>query len=86
MFEKGSAEWNMMGDFYRLCRDYWKANETDQYWDALLDATEALNQKYHNPTLLALIVGFVGAKEDEYCRLQGRKCRPDTEKWKKVEI
>ncbi len=50
-FKKGSKEWNMMGDFYKLCEDFWipepiEDNNPDDYWGRLMKECDKFIQKY----------------------------------------
>ena len=34
-FEKGSKEWDMFMDFWKMCQKHWIPDETEEYWIAL---------------------------------------------------
>ena len=36
-FEKGSPEMTMFRDFYRIIQDYWIFEDTEAYWQGLID-------------------------------------------------
>ncbi len=44
--EKGSAEWNMFGDFWKLCQKHWIPEDNDEYVQAMLDDVSKFNKKY----------------------------------------
>lgn len=46
-FEKGSEEWNMFMDFWKLCQKYWEPDETEEYWESL--AKDGFYEKYNTP-------------------------------------
>lgn len=47
-FEKGSEEWMMFLDFWNLCQKYWLVENTDEYWDSLVNSTREFYEKYKN--------------------------------------
>lgn len=85
VFQKGGIERQMMADLYYFAEEFWKVSAEDSYWDGMLEKAEALHQKYKNNTFTALLVGFIEAKEKDYCDLTGRTRRPATLKWERVE-
>ena len=47
-FNKGSEEWMMFTDFWNLCQKYWIVENTDEYWDSLVDCTNELSMALLN--------------------------------------
>lgn len=47
-FEKGSEEWMMFLDFWNLCQKYWIVENTDEYWDSIVNSTREFYEKYKN--------------------------------------
>lgn len=47
-FEKGSEEWMMFLDFWNLCQKYWIVENTDEYWDSLVNSAREFYEKYKN--------------------------------------
>ena len=68
-FKKGSKEWNMMGDFYRLCEDFWipepiERDNPDDYWGQLINAVENFYQKYKGDIFaMNLCLALLNTKE-----------------------
>lgn len=83
-FTKGTKELGMMNDFLTFIQKFWKVEQEDSYWDGMIDSANGLLEKYNDNNLTALLVGFVEAKEKDYCDLTGRTRRPATLKWEKV--
>lgn len=48
-FEKGSGEWNMFMDFWKLCQQHWEPEETEEYWQKLIDDIDSFYKKYQTP-------------------------------------
>lgn len=46
-FEKGSKEWDMFMDFWKLCQKYWEPEETEEYWYSLVDDINSFYQKHN---------------------------------------
>ena len=67
-FSKGSEEWMMFTDFWKLCQKHWEVELTDEYWEQLIrkDATE-FEQKYKSiPLARNMIKAFLDTQEEEY--------------------
>lgn len=47
-FERGSEEWMMFTDFWNLCQKYWLVENTDEYWDSLVNSAREFYEKYKN--------------------------------------
>lgn len=45
-FEKGSEEWQMFTDFWKICQQFWEPEDKDDYWDKVVDATGEFYRKY----------------------------------------
>lgn len=37
-FGKGSPEWNMFQDYWKLCQEFWIPEDTDEYWEQFIDS------------------------------------------------
>lgn len=48
MFGKGSEEWKMFADFYKLCEKFWTPPSTEDkaWWDEMWSATIEFKNKY----------------------------------------
>lgn len=69
-FEKGSVEWQMFQDFWRITQEFWDAEDTDEFWKRLTDNLSAFGSKYNNDKFV-LDLGF--ALIDELQRKVGIK-------------
>lgn len=45
-FAKGSEEWQLFMDFWALCQRYWKPEDSDEYWEAVLKGIDEFAKKY----------------------------------------
>ena len=45
-FLKGSEEWQFFQDFYNLCQSIWVVEESDEYWNDVVDKVDELYKKY----------------------------------------
>lgn len=46
-FEKGSEEWMMFQDFYKLTQEMYIPEDTRKYWDELYNKMVAFTDKYN---------------------------------------
>lgn len=47
-FEKGSPEWYMFKDFWRLAQEFYTPEESDEYWKNFIDAADVFYEKHKN--------------------------------------
>ena len=68
-FGKGTEEWMMFVEFWQMCKDFWIAENTDEYWNELIQKSNEFAEKYKDiipgdlPTKLA--IAFCEAKDME---------------------
>ena len=43
---KGSDGWNFMTDYYKFIQDYAEPEDSDEFWENMLTAGQALSEKY----------------------------------------
>lgn len=65
-FPKGSEEWMMFGDLYKLMQDYWEPEDTDEYWTSLVSATKEFHNKYQTEVSKELALAIVIAMEKKW--------------------
>lgn len=66
-YEKGSPEYEMMGDYFRLLKKYWDITQID--WVKLVDETDAFVNRYEKATKgfsRRLGMEFLNQLEDMY--------------------
>lgn len=65
-FEKGSPEWQMFADFFRIAEEYWIAETADEYWDELIRELNKFCMKYNKIPLASKLANcFSNTKERE---------------------
>lgn len=62
-FAKGSSEWMMFMDYWTLCQKYWEPEESDSYWENLIDATDDFYKKYNTDFAKSLALSLVNEAE-----------------------
>lgn len=62
-FAKGSSEWMMFMDFWTLCQKYWEPEESDSYWEDLIEATDDFYKKYNTDFAKSLALSLVNEAE-----------------------
>lgn len=70
-WDKNSYEYQFMGDFYKLCKEFYLPDGNNEYWQKLVNASCALSKKYGNTEfVLNLVLGFVNYAETEFKKKQ----------------
>ena len=63
--EKGTREWQMFGDFFQLCKKYWDAKDTDEYWENLIKDNNDFYNKYKDiPLSKNIAIAFSVTQEE----------------------
>ena len=67
MFDKNGVERKMFADFYKMCEEYWTPDTSDDYWNAVVKASDEFNDKYKDlhPMVFQLTMAFVKGLEDK---------------------
>ncbi len=65
-FPKGSEEWQMFTDFWKLCQKYWIVENSDDYWDSLVDNAGDFMNKYDTYFAKQLAIGFVESQDRKW--------------------
>lgn len=50
-FEKGSREWLMFQDYWKLCQEFWIPDDNDGYWEDLVQEIDIFYEKYKDVIL-----------------------------------
>lgn len=68
MFDKNGVERKMFADFYKMCEEYWTPDGSDDYWNAVVKASDEFNDKYKDlhPMVFQLTMAFVKGLEDKF--------------------
>ena len=66
-FDKGSEEWMMFMDFWKLCQKHWEPEDNDRYWDNLIKDCDDFFKKYKEiPMSRNLACALSESLEKEY--------------------
>lgn len=70
-FQKGSPEWYMFQDYWKLCQKFWIPEKNDNYWDNMVNETREFMKKYEDIALasglaIALIDDLENRMKQEY--------------------
>ena len=57
-FPKGSDEWQMFVDFWRVVQKYWIAEDNDEYWKALIKEVGDFNKTHKTRFASKLMTAF----------------------------
>lgn len=58
VFGKGSEEWQMFTDYWKLCQGLWNPEQTDKYWEEVIRQTDLFYKKYKTPFAKGLVVAL----------------------------
>lgn len=65
-FLKGSEEWMMFMDFWKICQEYWQPEKNDTYWESLVKETDKFYDTYKNfPLAKRLAESLVDTLEEK---------------------
>ena len=84
---KGSEEWQMFQDFWKLAQEIWEPEDTDEYWESVDKKTKVFYEKYHTLSsnvnnfiryARGFAIGIINALDSVY--KERKKTEHDTEK------
>lgn len=71
-FEKGSEEWMMFQDFWKLCQEYWNVEDNDDYWKNLIADCDCFYKKYKEISIARnLVYALSNSLEQSYKQMKG---------------
>lgn len=62
-FVKDTEMYFMFQDFWNLVQDYWNVEDTDEYWDTLIEACGVFLNKYRTHFAARLVQAFINEQE-----------------------
>lgn len=63
-FKRGTEEFMMFADFYNLCKQFWYPEDTERYWEELMEEFEKFYRKYNSVYARHLALGMLEALEE----------------------
>ena len=72
-FQKGSEEWMMFQDYYKLVQKYYIPEDTDEYWEEVVKEVDIFVKKYQANVPLArnIALAFANTLEEELKKKKG---------------
>lgn len=67
-FEKGSPEWMMFQDYWKLCQKFWVPEDNERYWEQVGDGISEFFEKHKGVNK-----EFIEAISEKYADLLHRK-------------
>lgn len=65
-FQKGSDEWTLFQDYYRLIQKYYIPESNDSYWDDVVEEMDGFCEKYKQvPLARKIAMEFLKTMEEE---------------------
>ena len=69
-FEKGSEEWQMFTDFWKLCQEIWEPEHPDEYWLEARKKIDDFREKYKTISLSSKLAMAILKDIDERYRMK----------------
>lgn len=65
-FQKGSEEWLMLQDYYKIIQKYYIPELNDSYWDSVVEEMDGFCKKYQQvPLARKVAMAFLKTMEEE---------------------
>ena len=82
-FEKGSKEWRMFNEFWKLCQKFWIVEDDDAYWQEFISDMNDFYKKY-DKSILAKGLGLALANllDEEFYKKYRNGGKREIETWK----
>ncbi len=62
-----------MDDFWKFFRKYLEPQDSDEFWDEVIDKAGELMQKYDNrPVFNQVVIGYIDGLDEEWRKSTGR--------------
>lgn len=55
-FEKGSREWYMFQEYWKLCQKFWIPETYNKYWDDMVKESKEFGEKYEDVKLSKMLM------------------------------
>lgn len=72
---KGTDEFQMHADYFRLCEDFAIPEESDEYWESLIKAIDNFTKQYPFPLAQQMCFALTQAKEAELKAMRAERGR-----------
>lgn len=63
-FKRGTEEFMMFADFYNLFKQFWYPEDTDEYWEELMEECDKFYRKYNSVYAKHLALAIAEALEE----------------------
>ena len=65
-FEKGSEEFILFQDFWKICQSFWIPEDNDEYWEQVVNETDDFYKKYKETNEIfvrEIVLAFINSLE-----------------------
>lgn len=78
-FSKGSEEWQMFQDYWKLCQKLWILEESDEYWEQVIKLSQEFHEKYNTVFSKHAAIALINSLDEKYKKEHGtvRKGKQD---------
>lgn len=63
---KGSEEWMMFQDYWKLCQSLWIPEDSDEYWGMAIKSVDEFYKKYNTVFAKHFALGLINALDEIY--------------------
>jgi|GEM_PF-314001 len=72
-FGKDSIEWEMFGEYWKMCQKLWVVEDNNEYWDTVIKETGEFARKYESVSLAKeLAMSLVADLDKRYNDMSGK--------------
>ena len=68
--EKGDTEYDLFNDYWKLTKEFNIPEDNDEYWESLINASNAFCKKYDSQYAIDLIFAFFTSRETMWKNLK----------------
>ena len=61
--KKGDTEYELFNDYWKLTKEFNIPEDADEYWESLINASNAFCKKYDSQYAIDLILAFITSRE-----------------------
>ena len=75
-FTRGSREFEMFTDYWKLCQKHWIPERTDEYWETVISAISAFEKKYREIGLARKLGNALASDIEERYKRENEDVNP----------
>ncbi len=68
--KKGDTEYELFNDYWKIVKEYNIPEDADEYWESLINASDAFCNKYDSQYARDLVLAFIASRETMWKNLK----------------